>query len=410
MAPTRPNNETSRAIGRETDTAAVSQAYYRSSIRRSGESARVGALRSGEFLEGHEALNTSAMDDATHTRVPASTHRTGPQATQLPTPSPSPSPPLSPSSENGEWKDDEDEENEEWEDDENEENEEWEDDEDEEGEDEEEETGYCVTCDEDQALSNFSLTPLTAQCTDIMPTCDTCTRHWVKVCFVLGVTPRCPGCSIDLDSAEILRALALEEREEYNDGVLKRYLSTQSNFQWCLNTKCSCGAFHCGAPLFPCTECGHKSCIACGTPWHDGQTCAEHQSSRGETKEDKQTAKMMAKTTKACPRCKAQIAKGEGCDFLRCTNCGADVCWECGCEFRGMERHARGCTYAPSERRERRGGFGGAVGAVGEMLGAARIVRWVNGVPVLPDGLTKEEEDRILEMAGVGGDWIDVDE
>jgi len=68
--------------------------------------------------------------------------------------------------------------------------------------------------------------------------------------------------------------------------------------------------------IFTCKECGHKACVPCDRPWHDGETCKMFKKRLEE--ENKQSEELIEKVCKACPKCKKPIEKNGGCDHMYC--------------------------------------------------------------------------------------------
>src|SRR6202020_626630 len=89
----------------------------------------------------------------------------------------------------------------------------------------------------------------------------------------------------------------------YNSVALRKRLTEDVNFVWCLNTECDHGQTHphgrkylllfipdnsltrvmCsldGYPIVQCSWCYKKSCFTHKLPWHEGLTCAEFDSTR----------------------------------------------------------------------------------------------------------------------------------
>ena len=79
-------------------------------------------------------------------------------------------------------------------------------------------------------------------------------------------------------------------------------------------------------------ECGYDFCAYCKEPWHE-KNCNEANRNL--------KAYFRKRKSKWCPKCWVRIEKNEGCNHMKCSNCGTDFCWVCGklgsyhkdCEF-----------------------------------------------------------------------------
>ena len=84
----------------------------------------------------------------------------------------------------------------------------------------------------------------------------------------------------------------------------------------------------------------NMTCRACGTSFcfyhsncHPGRTCEEYEASQEE--ENKLNMAYLAKFSKNCPQCKMRVMKSEGCNQMKCSNCGQHFCWLCNAKIDG---------------------------------------------------------------------------
>ena len=163
------------------------------------------------------------------------------------------------------------------------------------------------------------------------------------------------------------------------------------DFRWCLaGNGCRSGQLHpCGAaePIFRCEACGGRSCVACDSPFHEGEPCAEYKARvRERRRQELESETLIADTTKLCPGkgCHTKIEKRGGCDHMTCeclllsddlrwslwlrraltrgplrltgSRCGHEFCWKCLASYakirrRGNVAHGRNCPDHTSNLR-----------------------------------------------------------
>ena len=112
-------------------------------------------------------------------------------------------------------------------------------------------------------------------------------------------------------------------RHRYDKILLRRALSSEPNFRWCLSSTCENGQVYDNIdPSFAvvrCEECGFMMCFTHQQPWHTNITCTEFDNSRLSGDPNyAQTQKCILGTTKGCPECGVRIAKGNGCFHMTC--------------------------------------------------------------------------------------------
>ncbi|KAF7927515.1 uncharacterized protein EAE98_005897 [Botrytis deweyae] len=268
------------------------------------------------------------------------------------------------------------------EDEDDEEDDEDDDDDEENGEDEEEETKEepesgkahdhsqkqsdkveCVICAEDVLIVNTW--------SDVTGDCHHRDTFICKECLDLSITTdieygllngiKCPLCTAVLTDHDV--------RRKASPGVLERYFylrekaSRPDTFVMCLGPKCGGGQIHEGPePLMICDHCKFKTCVKHQLPWHEGQSCDEFDvddSQIERLEQEEATAKLLAKDSRICPKCKECVVRSDGCDHMQC-RCGNSWCYLCGVDWENILRlgdaaHGRNCPNHPDSYKRTRG-------------------------------------------------------
>jgi E3 ubiquitin-protein ligase RNF14 len=125
--------------------------------------------------------------------------------------------------------------------------------------------------------------------------------------------------------------------------------------RWCAHPGCGEGLLHeggAGSPVITCPSCRRRTCFNHRGPFHDGQTCEQH---------DRAAAADLAwfkAHAKRCPRCGEGIQKQGGCDHMTCrrpSGCGHEFCWVCLADYgpiraHGNHHHEKKCSYYRAKR------------------------------------------------------------
>ena len=71
--------------------------------------------------------------------------------------------------------------------------------------------------------------------------------------------------------------------------------------------------------IFSCSMCKARYCLVCEVPFHEGQTCAQYQTSVQQRSADEQKSlDLVREDSHPCPGCGANIHKTDGCDHMTC--------------------------------------------------------------------------------------------
>ena len=180
-----------------------------------------------------------------------------------------------------------------------------------------EETFYCLIC-----LENCSQRSAfhPQGCGMSHQFCDQCMKGYAKVQVDDGVIEHtCPGfvqCSCVLTSEDLRQLLSDESFARY-ERLTK--VKTDPNFREC--PQCGLGQVAADAspvtPALQCSSCGCQYCFFHSNA-HPGLTCDQYSrrlSSR--TKQEMRASEsLVARSTRACPRCKVATEKNGGCNHM----------------------------------------------------------------------------------------------
>ncbi|TGO47478.1 hypothetical protein BOTNAR_0523g00020 [Botryotinia narcissicola] len=188
-------------------------------------------------------------------------------------------------------------------------------------------------------------TLLCRECLDLSITTD------IEYGLLIGI--KCPLCSAVLTDHDILCKASLGVVNRYS--YLREKASRPDTFVMCLGPKCGGGQIHEGPePLMVCDHCKFKTCVKHKLPWHQGQSCDEFDvddSQIERLEQDEATAKLLAKDSRICPKCKECVVRSDGCDHMEC-RCGNSWCYLCGADWENILRlggaaHGRNCPNNP---------------------------------------------------------------
>lgn len=104
---------------------------------------------------------------------------------------------------------------------------------------------------------------------------------------------------------------------------LREVSSRPENFVMCLGPNCGAGQIHEGPePLMICHYCNFENCVKHKLPWHLGKSCEEFDvddSQIERLEQEEATARLLAKDSRICPKCKECVVRIDGCDHIDCT-------------------------------------------------------------------------------------------
>jgi hypothetical protein len=129
-----------------------------------------------------------------------------------------------------------------------------------------------------------------------------------------------------------------------------------------------------------CHACSFRTCVFHKLPWHEGKTCKEFDDDESQIdrlEQEEATAKLLAESSKLCPKCKQGVTKEVGCDHMACV-CGEAWCYVCMASWENIMRlgdtaHARTCRYHPDSVRMRKDQLDAVRGQMAELLHGGEV-------------------------------------
>ncbi|KAK3385381.1 hypothetical protein B0H63DRAFT_182036 [Podospora didyma] len=207
-------------------------------------------------------------------------------------------------------------------------------------------------------------TRLVKTCDHEMDHCRACLAEHIKNQVdhhgreIADRTP-CPteGCTNKLSFDDTKLYADSATWEKYLNFLLFKALADLPNFRWCANGSCSNGqVYESDDEQIVCDACGYEMCFKHESPWHEDLSCEEYDNQKeyGDPAYN-ETQEWVKQNSKACPNCRYDIVKGEGCFHMTCAKCDHEFCWEClvgwrlvGPDDRGAhhpERHDEDCYF-----------------------------------------------------------------
>ena len=76
-------------------------------------------------------------------------------------------------------------------------------------------------------------------------------------------------------------------------------------------------------------SCEKQFCFGCGREEHYTVPCLLVEGWENQAYHQDVKMKFMVILTKKCPKCKVDIEKEGGCQYMNCTKCRTEFCWHC---------------------------------------------------------------------------------
>ncbi|OQO00238.1 hypothetical protein B0A48_14025 [Cryoendolithus antarcticus] len=198
-------------------------------------------------------------------------------------------------------------------------------------------TKECIVCTDETFKTRF---PKLQHADADQQTSDVCFKCWEvqlngQVATKGFDSIRCLQCTHSLDAEEVRKLAKGNTFVAYLDEATSSFLTTEEEFFSCISAACSSGA-----------------------PFHEEKTCEEHQNALrvavDHAELNRESAALVKKISKPCPKCGISVQKAGGCDHMTCMKCRHEFCWPCSAAYRGMIGiWARGNTAHRDDRKYR---------------------------------------------------------
>lgn len=191
--------------------------------------------------------------------------------------------------------------------------------------------------------------------------CKDCYESYCRALIFDGraaqITCFAEDCKSLVPDAFLRKTLPAELYERYETFGVNKALEAMEDIAWC--PQCEGPAFKdsSNSIVAYCQECDYRFCIKCHETYHPFQRCKALQveasmsidklKNRSELSSSINSALSnlyMNKFTKPCPKCKAPIIKGGGCNKMTCQKCQIFFCWLCLKQIQGYDHFSEKCV------------------------------------------------------------------
>ncbi|KAF9036978.1 hypothetical protein BDZ89DRAFT_1130013 [Hymenopellis radicata] len=149
------------------------------------------------------------------------------------------------------------------------------------------------------------------------------------------------NCTELIPLAAAKEFLTASELDTLVTAAYSAYIAKRANeFHPCPTPDCP-QVYRAGPPgnILQCPACLARICSTCRSEEHEGVECPDGDGQEQAFKEWKSQHDV-----KACPGCKVDIERAEGCNHVTCTRCQTHICWVCSATFprgEGIYDHMR---------------------------------------------------------------------
>ena len=190
-------------------------------------------------------------------------------------------------------------------------------------------THNCPICSEElNSKNSYSLACKHVFCYDCWSGFLTSSLNDGKKCLKTN----CPAlkCNVIVGSSAFKKFLSPKEYEKYHGFLVRSFTDDSKEIRWCPRPNCDYFAKNTSLASIPIVcQCGNKFCFRCGLNWHDPLNCDMIKRWNQKNVDEGENANWIIANTKACPKCKKQIEKNQGCNHMTCSMCRHEFCWIC---------------------------------------------------------------------------------
>ena len=166
--------------------------------------------------------------------------------------------------------------------------------------------------------------------------CFACLLHFLVTAenFPVGCLGEDGRCGVAIPLSTISHILPPKDETKFFDTAFLAYIHQRPNeFRYCPTPDCQM-IYRPAEPgiMLRCFSCLARICPSCHVEFHEGLTCKEHHEHKTGGAEAFQRWRE-ANNIKACPGCKADTEKFDGCNHITCLRCRTHWCWVCQATF-----------------------------------------------------------------------------
>lgn len=163
---------------------------------------------------------------------------------------------------------------------------------------------------------------------------------------------KCPfaGCNMVLPESMNLRYVKKERLPIYNKKLAYAYAETNKSVRWCPAPDCIYGVEVTSMGARPITcACGFVYCFKCSKEDHRPCDCEKVMYWLEKDEQGGALGQWLMLNTKPCPKCKKNIEKNQGCNYMQCRHPGCiyEFCWLCFAPMPGHS-HQGPCNKFPT--------------------------------------------------------------
>tara|TARA_B100000795_G_C22717256_1_gene405962 strand:- start:36 stop:1049 length:1014 start_codon:yes stop_codon:yes gene_type:complete len=186
--------------------------------------------------------------------------------------------------------------------------------------------------------SATAATPVTLNCEHFF--CSDCfasyLQHELSSGSTNSSTVECPAakCNVKISETLIKAHTTNAIYQKFTTAMLRSFVDVNRSARWCPSSNCSVAVEYTGGGNLDINcKCGHSFCFTCGSEGHRPASCENVGKWMIKNADESENVTWIMANTKACPKCKVNIEKNQGCQHMTCHSntggCGHQFCWIC---------------------------------------------------------------------------------